>query len=358
MTMSVKKDIFLNKAKVAIFSDLHLGVHLDSPVWHQVAINWCDWFIEQLNEHNIRDVIFLGDFYHHRSDVSVSTLHVASIILDKLKSFNMIMVVGNHDSFYKQRSDINSLSILGGRENLTVISETTVTNLFGRTCTFLPWSADISALTESDIIFGHLEIESFKMNTFKTCDHGMKTRDLLSKSNLIMSGHFHLRDERKYTEGSIIYVGSPFEMDFGDVGSTKGLYILDFNTLDYIFIENKISPKHKKISLTELTNTKSITGKEINQIVNGNFVKLIIDKKANNDAIDTLIQKFSAYNPLSFITDYTHTENTYNIDDKNYENTGVDMQATIHEFINILDIDNKENIIQYCTDLYKRACEI
>ena len=351
-------DIFLNKTKVAIFSDLHLGVHLDSNIWHQVALNWCDWFIAELKKQDITDILFLGDFYHHRSDISVSTLHIASIILDKLSEFNIIMIVGNHDAYYKDRSDVNSLSILSGRKNLTVISNTTTCTLFGKTVTFIPWGGDITNLPKSDAIFGHLEIESFKMNSFKTCDHGTKTRDLLTKANLIMSGHFHLRDERIYSDGTIVYVGNPFEMDFGDLGGIKGYYTLDLNTLKYNFFENTLSPKHRKISLTELTNIKSLTGADINEMVNGNFVKFVVDKKANGDAIDALIQKFSAYKPLSFTTDYTYTENSYNIEDKNYETTGVNMQATIEEFINVLDIDNKENIIKYCTDLYKRACEV
>ena len=351
-------DLFLNKSKVAIFSDLHLGVHLDSTVWHQVGLEWCDWFIDEVNKQGIKDILFLGDFYHHRSDISVATLHVASLILDKLNDFNIIMIVGNHDAYYKDRSDINSLSILQGRKNITVISDVVTTQLFGRTCTFIPWSANISNLPKSDVIFGHLEIESFKMNSFKTCDHGTKTKDLLKKSNLIMSGHFHLRDERVYDNGTIIYVGNPFQMDFGDLGGVKGYYTLDFETLKYNFYENKLSPKHKKISLTDLTSAKSLTGSDINEMVNGHFVKFIVDKKANSDIIDTLIQKFSTYKPLAFTTDYTYTDNNYNIDDKGYESTGVDMQATIEEFINVLDIDNKGSIIKYCADLYKRACEI
>jgi hypothetical protein len=49
-------DIFLNKSKVAIFSDLHLGVHLDSATWHQVAIDWCDWFIAELQKQKIQEI--------------------------------------------------------------------------------------------------------------------------------------------------------------------------------------------------------------------------------------------------------------------------------------------------------------
>lgn len=350
-------DIFLNKSKVAVFSDLHLGVHLDSSTWHHVSTTWCDWFIKEIKEKGIKDVFFLGDFFHHRSDISVNTLHIASLILDKFNDLNVVMIVGNHDAYYKDRADVNSLSILNGRKNITVISEVTSTKLFGKTFTFLPWGADITDLPESDVIFGHLEIESFKMNGFKVCDHGTQTKDLLQKTNLVMSGHFHLRDERKYNNGTIIYVGNPFEMDFGDIDSTKGYYILDLETLKYEFYENQISPRHKKISLSDLTNAKSLTGSDINQMVNGNFVKFVVDKKANSDAIDALIQKFSVYSPLTFTTDYTFTDNAYTVEDKSYESSGVDMQATIEEFIGVLDIENKDDIIRYCADLYKRACE-
>lgn len=351
-------DLFLNKSKVAIFSDLHLGVHLDSTTWHQVALDWCDWFVAEIKKQNIKDILFLGDFFHHRSDISVATLHVASLILDKLNDFNVIMIVGNHDAYYKDRSDVNSLSILNGRKNINVICKTTTTELFGKTFTLIPWGGDIDELPESDAIFGHLEIESFKMNGFKTCDHGLKTRDLLSKAKLILSGHFHLRDERVYNDGTIVYVGNPFQMDFGDLDGIKGYYLLNLETLKYEFYENKLSPKHKKITLTELTNAKSLTGADINEMVNGHFVKFVVDKKVKGDIIDTLIQKFSVYKPLAFTTDYTYTENNFNIEDKSYESSGVDMQATIEEFIGVLEIDNKESIIKYCSDLYKRASEI
>jgi len=351
-------DIFLNKSKVAVFSDLHLGVHLDATTWHQVALDWCDWFVAEIKKQDIQDILFLGDFFHHRSDISVATLHVASLILDKLNDYNVVMIVGNHDAYYKDRADVNSLSILNGRKNITVISETTTTKLFGNTFTFIPWGGDINKLPKSNAIFGHLEIESFKMNGFKTCDHGLKTRDLLSKAKLILSGHFHLRDERVYNEGTIVYVGNPFQMDFGDLDGIKGYYLLDLETLKYEFHENNISPKHKKITLTELTTAKSLTGADINEMVNGHFVKFVVDKKVKGDIIDTLIQKFSVYKPLSFTTDYTYTENNFNVEDKGYESSGVDMQATIEEFIGVLDIENKESIIKYCAELYKRACEV
>ena len=351
-------DINIKQPKVAIFSDLHLGVHQDSMSWHETALTWCDWFVNDITSKGITDIFFLGDFFHYRSDISVSTLHVAAQILEKLKDFNMVFIVGNHDSFYKDRSDVNSLSILSGRKNITVIDEPTTTTLFGQDITFLPWGASTEDIDETNILFGHLEIESFKMNSFKTCDHGEKSASLLTKADLIMTGHFHLRDERKYNNGTILYVGNPFEMDFGDAGSTKGYYILDIPNHTYEFFENTVTPRHKKVTLSELTSFKSLTGEDVKQIVNNSIVKLVIDKKAKEEGVEALIKKMSSFNPFSFSVDYSLYDNSISVDDQNYDATGVDMQKTIEEFVNILDIENKGEIITYCQDLYKRASNL
>ena len=62
------------------------------------------------------------------------------------------------------------------------------------------------------------------MNNFKVCDHGDSPDKILEKGNKVISGHFHLRDRRKYKNGEILYLGNPFEMDFGSLNlkSSKG----------------------------------------------------------------------------------------------------------------------------------------
>ena len=40
-------------------------------------------------QNNINDIIFLGDFFHVRTNISVNTLYVASLFLDKLKDFRV-----------------------------------------------------------------------------------------------------------------------------------------------------------------------------------------------------------------------------------------------------------------------------
>lgn len=354
--MKTKKELNLHSNKVCCIADLHIGVHQNSIFWHDTALKWAEWLKGELNKKGIKDIFILGDLYHYRDEIAVNTIHIVNQILKLWEDFNIVILVGNHDSFYKDRSDINSLSILNGWKNILVISETSHYTIYGKRCTFLPWGADISNVDKSDVLFGHLEIESFKMNSHKHCDHGMKASDLISKAKLVMTGHFHLRDERKYDENTILYVGNPFEMDFGDTGSTKGYYILDFNTLKYEFTENDLSPKHKKITLTELTTLKSLTATEVKSTVNNNIIKLVVDKKITSDNIDLLLQKLSTHKPFNLSVDYSlYNDNITVNEEQPYDLSGVDMSKAIEEFVTLLDIEKKDDVSRYCLDLYKRA---
>lgn len=350
-------DIKTFSEKVCCIADLHIGVHQNNIFWHETALKWAEWLKHELELKQIKDIFILGDLYHYRDEIAVNTIHVVNQILTLWRDFNIVIIVGNHDAFYKDRSDINSLSILNGWKNISVISEPVQTVLYGKKCSFIPWGTSTNDINASDIIFGHFEIESFKMNSHKHCDHGIKTDELLTKTSLVMSGHFHLKDERKYGDKTIIYVGNPFEMDFGDVSSSKGYYILDLSNLKYEFFLNNNSPKHKKILLSELG--ALLEKKNIKEEITNNIVKIIIDKKINSDNIDTLIQKITTYKPFTLSVDYSLFDNSISInEDAQVDISGVDINKAIDEFINILDIDKKPEISRYCLDLYKKAINV
>lgn len=363
ITPQETKEFTVKTNKVCCVADLHIGVHQNSIFWHENALSWAKWLKTSLEKQDIKDIFILGDVFHYRDEIAVNTLHVVNEIFKIWKNFNIVIIVGNHDSYYKDRADINSLALFDGWKNITIISEVTNTTILGKKCSFVPWGFKLEDIKESDIIFGHFEIESFKMNSYKTCDHGTKTEELLSKGSLILTGHFHLRDDRNYSGKRILYVGNPFEMDFSDTGSTKGYYILDFNTLNLEFFENSISPKHKKILLTDLiANTKEGAvvkdQKDIKQIkteIENNIVKLIIDMKVAPDHVDTLLKKLSVYKPFSISVDYSLVNNDIQIaDDVNFDASGVDITKAIEEFVNLLDINDKEYIIKYAQELYKK----
>lgn len=338
--------------RVAVISDLHLGVHLNSPTWHDISLTWATWLRDQLLEKNISQIIFCGDFFHSRSEITVNTLHHAGRLLNLFKDFKIVMIAGNHDSFYKHDSRVNSISILDGRPNIEIIDTPTHKQLFGREIFLAPWGTGIQDLVECDAIFGHFEIESFKMNSFKVCDEGFKSKDLLKYAPLVVSGHFHHREERQYEQGTILYVGSPFELDFGDAGTTKGFYVLDFNTMKYDFTPNHISPKHIKITLSDLIKVDNFQQKS-KELFGKNIVKLSVDKLVDSSDLEKITAKINTIAPLSLVVDHVATFDKFGATSQSeVDLSGVDIAQAITDFVNLLDIQNKKEVTEYTVALY------
>jgi DNA repair exonuclease SbcCD nuclease subunit len=345
----------LTDRKVCCVSDIHVGVHQNSAMWHDISLEWARWLRDELSEKGITDVIIPGDLFHYRDEIAVNTIQVVTEMLRIWKDFNIILLVGNHDAFYKDKSDINSLSILSGWSNITVVEQPTLFEYKTRKIMMCPWGTTVSQIKKSDIIFGHFEIQSFKFNQHKVCEEGIKSQSLLSKAPLVITGHFHLREERKYKNGTILYVGNPYQMDFGDVYSTKGYYILDMMTGDYTFHENNISPTHQKIKLSQIVEHDSIND-QIMRIFKNNIVKLIVDLPVAPEDMDILLKKFLQLKSISITVDYDVNFNKFGLEDTtDHDLSGVDISVAIEEFVNLLeDVPNKQEIIDYTIDLYRR----
>ena len=278
--MTMKK----TSSRIAIFSDLHLGVHCNSSLWHSISIEWAKWFAADLKSKNITDIIFCGDFFHDRESVAVSTIHVAGEILNILSDFNLHMFAGNHDCFFKMKAEINSLSILGGRSNVFIYNKPTKIGIGDELiATLCPWGTTVEQIDECDIVFGHFEVQTFKMNTFKLCEHGLSIRQILMRSPIIFSGHFHFRDERFFETGSITYVGNPFQTDMNDSGNQKGYYIFDADKKSSSFIPNTISPLIFKLKLSQLCGDVDI--RTIHNIIKGNIITIVFDEYIDDEDV-------------------------------------------------------------------------
>lgn len=343
----------MSNSKFAIFADLHLGVHQNSSTWHEIALKWADWFVGELKEKQIKNILFLGDFFHSRSEISVNTIHASSELLAKFSNFNIHMIVGNHDSYYKQKSDIHSLSILNGYPNVCIHDKTTTQSIGNKTVTFCPWGFNYTDIDKSDVIFGHFEIESFKMNAHKLCEVGVKPKELLNKSGLIFSGHFHLNEEREYDNGKIIYVGSPFQLDFGERDSRKGYYIFDFDDMSYRFHINEVTPIHKRLLTSEILTDGELDA-DIKEVINNNFIKLVVDKPIDQKILEKLIHNCSCCAPLSMMVDpLINYEIASELKDSDL--SGIDITKAIVEFVDLLDIKEKEEVTKHTLSLYNQV---
>ena len=317
--------------EVAIFSDLHLGIYADSQEWHKVAIEWAKWVRETLlQEHKISTIFFLGDFFHNRTDVSVSTIHTGSKILEILEDFEIFVIVGNHDAWYKNRSDVHSLGMMRNWDNIHLIDKPTMFQIGPKKlCNFVPWGHEVEH--ESDYLFGHFETVSFTMNGVTTCEHGITPQQLLKKAPSVYSGHFHVKSEKTFKQGTICYVGNTFPMDFNDEGDSKGIYILDLKTGEDTFIENPVSPKFHRINITKADH------KFKKSMVEGNVIKLIFDPELNEKDVETLTKKASSMKP--FIIDYDYSSVVINVDSAEVD-VQYDLVDAMSELVDSMDMDD------------------
>ena len=335
--------------RIAFFTDLHLGVHQNSEKWLNIAQVWAKWCKEELESQNIDEIIFGGDFFHYRDEINVKCLHTANLILDRFKGFKITMITGNHDSYYKDNSTVNSLSILNYKNNIKIIDAPELIKMKGKNLMMCPWGTEIKDIQPADIIFGHFEIQNFKYNNFKVCESGFNSRDLLNKTNLIFSGHFHKREERKYDDGTIIYAGNTFEMDFGDMNDKKGFYVIDLDNLDYQFVHNYISPEHVKIKTSQITSLPQYKEKLDNIIL-----KLYVDNDISIKDLDNIISKVNTYNPVDLTVDYLYK---FNPEDNVFTNELSDLNTRecIIEYIeNTIDDEYKVDVTKKTIDIYKQ----
>ena len=144
-------------------------------------------------------------------------------------------------------------------------------------------------------------------------------------------------------------------MDFGDAGNRKGYYILDLDTLEYDFTYNNVSPTYKKVSLSDLVKEGNITKKVIDDF-SGNITRLKVDMNISQADMDILIKKLTLLKPEVLTVDYDINFNRLMDDGADKEDlSGIDIPQAIEEFVNLLDIKNKKEIIGYTLGLYEKS---
>lgn len=338
--------------KVLFFSDLHLGVHQNSGVWHKVCLDTARWIKQVMIDNKLDTIFFAGDVFHDRHEIGVNTLHVAKQFFDILSDYKIYLIPGNHDAFLSSTVEVNSVEILES-SNVTVFTSPTTISVSDKLVTFCPWKTKVADLQKVDILIGHFEIANFYMNATKICDHGEESTDLLSKANAVITGHFHTREHRDYKDGKyILYLGSPYEMDFGDRGQDKGVTIIDFskNTFDTNFVINDVTPKHYRLRISELAQKKY---QDLPAIIQGNFVSLYVDTKVDTLMLDLLISKLTQHNPLQFRTEFNILD-TAQVDVKEVKKLSIDIETAFHEFVEHIETRaTKKEVLDKCLELYK-----
>lgn len=300
---------------VALLGDTHIGARNDSPAFHKFfAKFYTEVFFPYLEAHGITDVIQLGDVFDRRKYVNFNSLHLGRDYFFKpLNKYRTWMLVGNHDTYYKNTNEVNSPSmLLKEYQNIHTIPSAYETSLGGVSFLFMPWICDdnykesMEALqqTKSTHIIGHFEIDGFEM--YKGAVHeGGLTKDVFNDFEAVWSGHFHHQSKL----GNIHYIGTPYEMTWSDFGDQKGFHIFDTNTRELTFVPNPHTMFHKLHYDDADKQISDVVNIDFS-VYNQTFVKLIVRNKTNPYCFDMFVDKLekAGVHSVQVVDDHFHMD--------------------------------------------------
>lgn len=273
------------------------------------------------------------------------------------------VLVGNHDSVYRNTLDVNSIDLLLEEyRNIRTYVDPTVIELGGCEIMMVPWICDaneeqtflMADKTSAQVLFGHLELAGYEMYKGGYIDHGFSDK-WLKKFDIVCSGHYH----HKSTRGNINYLGCPYEMTWSDYNDPKGFHIFDTDTRTLEFVENPHTLFHKiwyddaDLDLNGLT-------KQTDTFVNyrGKVVKVIVKTKDNPMMFDLFIERLEAVDPLNIqvVTDHLHLDLE---DDEDIIDEAEDTLTILKTYVDGLDIKNdKMELQQVLKMLYDEALAV
>ena len=237
--------------KIAVCTDIHFGNKSNSLTHNKDCEDFVDWFIATAQENNCETAIFLGDWHHHRASINVSTLNYSLRSLEKLGSSfdNFYFITGNHDLYYRDRRDLNSVEFASRFTGVTIVNEP----FSAGNCAIVPWLVgdDYKKLkkVKAKYIFGHFELPHFYMNAMIQMP---ETNELhaedMHKADYVFSGHFHKRQQRN----NVVYVGNCFPHNYSDAwDDDRGMMMLEWDG-EPEFVAWPDAPSYKTLKLSQL----------------------------------------------------------------------------------------------------------
>ena len=98
--------------KIACITDTHFGARGDNVAFDNFFRKFYeDIFFPELHKRKIKQVIHLGDCFDRRKYINYNSLKTCKeYFFDPLfqNDMKVDMIVGNHDTFFKNTNDVNS----------------------------------------------------------------------------------------------------------------------------------------------------------------------------------------------------------------------------------------------------------
>ena len=354
-------------SKIAVLTDTHTGVKNGSDIF----LNYAERFYEEVffpycKEHGISQILHLGDYFDHRRFANIKVLaRNRGMFIDRLREEGMTMdlIPGNHDVFYKNTNDLNSLTeILSHYDDVIKLHmDPTVVTYDGLDVALLPWineenydeCIDFIKTVKAPFLGGHLELAGFEMmKGVQAQGHGM-IADPFSRFETVMSGHYHT----KSTKGNVHYLGTPYELTWADCDDPKYFHVIDTETRDLTPIRNKITI-YNRMRYDDAGAGDDVQA-ELDKIdfdlVAASYIKVVVVNKKNPFLFDKYIDQIVARNPF----DLKIVENFDEYLSDNVDETALELTDTItllNTYVDSVQTDlDRDRIKSRLQELYVEA---
>lgn len=371
-----------------ILGDTHFGRNSNDPKELEESVEYFTKFfipiLHKLNEKFGKEnvcVIQVGDIYDNKSSVGVLTGNHVIDIFAKIAEINKVfIVVGNHDTIYKEIREINnnkSLSLINNIEVITQLTE--FKTVLGKTVYLMPnydtkerLEIAVDNCESESFLFGHDEIAGFSYEGKLIKEGHSISATMFKKFKKVIFGHIHKSQEAE----NIIFVGSAYQTRMNEWQNICRILVMNFETEEISVIHNRFSPTYKRVNLFDLMRMKV---SEANNLVNNSKIMVLCPNdsiiRIGTHKITPLLEGYRKleYKPLYGDTSVAdQSDLKQEMEDDNLESIELssDLTGQIEEYIDSIDsiVLNKnlvtlnekvkEKMKEKLVSLYKTASEV
>lgn len=301
--------------KIGIFTDCHFGVGKDSTLRLNETKKCFKWIIKTFKENKVDYIIFCGDLFDSRFSINVQTLNYAIECVEELANNfqKLFLIIGNHDTFYKNNNNTNSitfLSKLSQNENIIIVEDKPYfIQIQNKSLGLFPWGFDLNQLKEIDHYqcvdygFGHFEVNGIEQTGSISTGAKYHYKDLAKISPVIFSGHYHNSTTYKYNNNIVYMLGDPLQLNWGEFNKDKFIYTFDCINDIFQSYKNNINSRFEKIYYSQIDQNK-YTEQQLKYICKNNFIKFVIDVKYQFENVLKYTDILKNLKPLSLEIEY------------------------------------------------------
>ena len=341
-------------------NDTHCGIRNSAEIFlNNAADFYNNVFFPECKKQGVQQIVHLGDYYDHRKFVNFKALnHNRKVFLEPMRQAGMRMdiIPGNHDTYYNNTNDLNSLKELLGyyMNEVHIIMEPTVMEYGSLKMAMIPWinpenyESTLKFIKEckADWCGAHLELTGFDMMKGVKNTHGMDHK-LFEKFELVLTGHFHVGSRRD----NVWYLGSQMEFFWSDAHDPKYFHIVDTETREIQRIHNPYTLFEKIVYNDEEMDYNTYDLSHMDK----KFIKVVVVNKKDTFLFDRFIDRIQSHN----IHELKIAENFNEFLGENVEDEEIkfdDTEAIVNTYIDAVDTDlDKDKIKNQVRELMVEA---